>query len=114
MAPMSPVWNQRSESITSAVACSLRQCPRMTMSPRNSTSPSSAIRIATPGTGRPTVPILMASSKLRVPPAVVSVSPYPSYRVMPMPRKKWPSRAPSGAPPEMPLKHCPPRAARSR
>ncbi len=63
-------------------------------------SPSSAMRTDTPGSGRPTVPLRIASGVLAVLGALVSVSPQPSSTVMPAPRKKWPSRAPSGAPPE--------------
>jgi hypothetical protein len=43
----------------------------MTMPPRMSTSPSSAIRNSTPGSGRPTVPMRMASSWLTDAAAVV-------------------------------------------
>ncbi len=38
-------------------------------------SPSSAIRIVTPGPGRPTVPIFIASGVLTVAGALVSVRP---------------------------------------
>ena len=71
-----------------------RLCPEMRI------SPSSAIRTDTPGSGCPTVPILLRRGRFTVAAAVVSVSPYPSMMVIPAPRKKWPSRSPSGAPPD--------------
>src|SRR6266550_1507027 len=108
---MSPVRNQPSSPRTSALAASLCQYPEKMLSPFSRISPSSAIRTDTPGIGRPTVPIFSAPSRLRQAPAAVSVSPYPSYTVIPMPRKKWPSRAPSGAPPDIAARHCPPSAA---
>ena len=39
---------------------------------------------------------LVAAGRFTVAAAVVSVSPYPSRMVTPTPRKKWPSRSPSG------------------
>jgi len=69
--------------------------------PRTSTSPSSAIRTATPGSGRPTVPIFCRSGRFTDTGALVSVSPYPSSTATPTPRKKCPSREASAAPPEI-------------
>jgi hypothetical protein len=63
-------------------------------------SPSSSIRTDTPGTGWPTVPILLRPGRFTVEAAVVSVSPYPSMMVIPAPRKKWPSRSPRAPPPD--------------
>lgn len=65
-------------SSTSAVASGLFRYPPNTMPPLMSTSPSSAIRTAVPGTGRPTVPGRGASGGVIVAAALVSVRPYPS------------------------------------
>ena len=45
------------------------------MAPLIKTSPSSAILIVVPGSGRPTEPTRWAEDKLSVAPAVVSVNP---------------------------------------
>ena len=76
--PRSPVWNQPSASIASAVAASLFQYRVKTWSPRMRISPSSAMRTVTPGRGRPTVPMRMACSLLDALAGEVSVRPYPS------------------------------------
>jgi hypothetical protein len=55
----------------------------------------------------------MAVGELPVAGALVSVRPYPSRTVMPQPRKKWPSLAPSGALPENARRTRPPSVARS-
>ena len=57
------------------------------------------------------MPILTASGRLTDAAAVVSVSPQPSSTGIPAPRKKWPSRVPSGAPPEITHSTSPPSAA---
>ena len=75
---MSPVCSQPSTRV-SAVASGLRQYSRKTWGPRTRISPSSsAIRISTPGSGRPTVPNLTCSRVQTVPTPVVSVIPQPS------------------------------------
>ena len=81
--------------------------------PRTRTSPSSAIRTVTPGSGWPTEPIFCRSGRFTDTGAVVSVSPYPSRMETPMPRKKCPSRGASAAPPEIAHSAWPPSAARS-
>ncbi len=82
---MSPVWNHPSCS-ASAEAVALLRYPVKTLTPWMRISPSSAIRIPTPGSGVPTVPILTFSGTLTVAGAVVSVRPYPSRTITPMPR----------------------------
>ena len=84
---MSPVRSQPSAS-TSAVAASLCQYPPKMVGPPRMISPSSAIRTVTPGSGCPTVPILIRSGRFTVAAALLSVSPYPSSTVIPAPRKK--------------------------
>jgi hypothetical protein len=60
----------------SAVASGFFQYSLKMFGPRSRTSPSSsAIRTSHPGTGLPTVPILMSCSVLTVPTPVVSVMP---------------------------------------
>ncbi len=56
--PMSPVWNQPSASIASAVASGLLKYPFMTCGPRVRISPSAAIFTSTFERGFPTVPSL--------------------------------------------------------
>ena len=90
-----------SASRAAAVASGSAQYRSKTCCPCTSNSPSSATRTVVPARGGPTVPILTASGRLTAAAAVVSVSPQPSSTGIPAPRKKWPSRAPSGAPPEI-------------
>lgn len=61
------------------------QYPANTCRPHSSTSPSSAIRTAVPGSGHPTVPSLGLSGGVTVLAPVVSVSPYPSKTSIPAP-----------------------------
>lgn len=67
---MSPVGNQAPGSAQATF-----QYPAKTWRPRSSTSPSSAMRTAVPGSGQPTVPSRGFSGGVMVEAAVVSVSP---------------------------------------
>ena len=85
------MWNQPSR-IASAVAPSFSQYPAITLRPRAITSPTpvaasaSSIFTSMPGSGRPTEPAIGFSlGEVTVRTGAVSVRPYPSKKLNPIP-----------------------------
>ena len=70
-------------------------------------SPSSAIRMVTPGSGRPTVPIRMCAFRLTATAGRSRSGRIPRRRSRRCRGRSAPSRAPSGAPPEIASLHAP-------